>query len=110
MTAAAQALRPQTRRPRACTEQGFEFLRSSHPLFSTPVRREPPSRWVGPRPLGGDRRRDGKVKMEIEVLPRSHPRLDRSSLSGGKQLGRQTDRQTDRKAEGRNAVKQVGPG
>lgn len=48
--------------------------------------------------------------MEIVVLPRSHPRLDRSSLSGGKQLGRQTDRQTDRKAEGRNAVKQVGPG
>lgn len=37
--------------------------------------------------------RPGEVKMEIEVLPRSHTRLDRSSLSGGRQsLGRQTGR------------------
>lgn len=43
--------------------------------------------------------------MEIEVLPRSHTRLDRSSLSGGRQLGRQTDRRA-----GRHEGRQVGPG
>lgn len=93
MTAAAQALRPQTRRPKACTEQGFEFLRRSCPLFSTPVRTSEGAAvavvWAS---TSWRRQATGReVEMEIEVLPRSHTRLDRSSLSGGRHLlGRQT--------------------
>jgi hypothetical protein len=64
MAAAAQALHPQTRRPKACTGQGFALykFRSEVAAVVGLLGRDPSS-----AAATGDRR---EVKLEIEVSPR----------------------------------------